>query len=499
MVGPLFPGLPSSRASCRRRRERAARVEAGRALRDRARRPRLATLVEADDVDLVVACLPPIANREVVLGAAAAGKHVVCEKPLAESAERAQELLDACRAAGVFHGLGAGYRWAPALRAIRAMIDGGELGEVRSLRASFMLDYGADPDVPLLWRFQRSLSGGGLAIDTGYHLVDCARYLVGEIDTVQSLTRTFITERPVADADAIGNRGGEASDGAPRPRAAVDVEDAAAFLVTFPTGAYGVLETSRIAIGKRVALEIDIFGSEGSAAWDLERPDEFRVCLPGDLSTFGLPPRPRQREPSRGRCSRRAPTGRRSAGSASSARCGPSSCRPSARAGRPMPTSSDGVRINAVIDAVYASAETGARTPVVLPGRLDPALQGSVGMTAIEPAEAGAVHPLDWPIPSEGIGEAARSSQSRLARRRPGRGSRRLPVPAVHDPRPGLADPRRRRQRIRRLPRVLRGGPARPQRPADQRGRPDARWTSTVCRSRRPTRSRSSWPSGSWR
>lgn len=93
-------------------------------------------LVDAPDVDLVVACLPPVLNHEVVLAAAAGGKHVMCEKPLAESAERAAVLLRACRTAGVFHGLGAAYRWMPALRTIRALLDDGELGEVRSLRAA---------------------------------------------------------------------------------------------------------------------------------------------------------------------------------------------------------------------------------------------------------------------------------------------------------------------------------------------------------------------------
>ena len=154
----------------------------------------------------------------------------------------------------MFHGLGAAYRWTPALRAIRDLIDRGELGEIRSLRASFMLDYGADPDVPLLWRFQRALAGGGIAIDTGYHLVDCARFLVGEIETVQGLTATFVTERPLPDADAIGNRGGGRAGDGRAAMGAVDVEDAAAALVTFAGGAYGVLETSRVAIGRRVAL-----------------------------------------------------------------------------------------------------------------------------------------------------------------------------------------------------------------------------------------------------
>ena len=248
-------------------------------------------LVGATDVDLVVVCLPPTQTRDLILAAAAAGKHVVSEKPLATSAEGSAELLAACRAAGVFHGLGAAYRWTPALRAIRAMLDRGELGEVRSIRVSFLLDYGADPDTPLLWRFQRALAGGGIAIDTGYHLVDCARYLVGEIDAVHGLTATFIAERRLPSTDATGNRGGgTGADDASRTTVAmgpVDVEDAAAALLTFESGAYGVLETSRVAIGKRVALDIEVFGSLGSAGWQLERGDELRVCLPGDPATFG--------------------------------------------------------------------------------------------------------------------------------------------------------------------------------------------------------------------
>ncbi len=239
------------------------------------------------DVDLVVACLPPAANHDVVLAAAAARRHVVAEKPLATSTAAAAEMLAACRAAGVFHGLGAGYRWSPALRAIRGLIDRGDLGDIRSLRASFLLDYGADPDVPLLWRFRKD-AGGGLAIDTGYHLVDTARFLVGEIEAVRALTRTFITERPLPAAGAIGNRGGAAS--SPGPAAAmgrVDVEDAMAALVDFSGGAYGALETSRVTIGKRVAQQIEVYGSLGSAQWDLERPEEFQVCLPGEAETFG--------------------------------------------------------------------------------------------------------------------------------------------------------------------------------------------------------------------
>ena len=151
-----------------------------------------------------------------------------------------------------------------------------------------MLDYAADPDVPLLWRFRKELAGGGIAIDTGYHLVDCARFLVGEIEAIQGLSATFIADRPLPGSDAVGNRGAGSGEPGSRTMGRVDVEDAAAALVSFAGGAYGVFETSRVAIGRRVSLRLEVFGSRGSADWDLERPDEFQVCLPGDAGTFGF-------------------------------------------------------------------------------------------------------------------------------------------------------------------------------------------------------------------
>jgi levoglucosan dehydrogenase len=329
------------------------------------------SLVEADDVDLVVACLPPAFNREVVLGAAAAGKHVVCEKPLGESAEDAAAMLLACETAGVFHGLAAGYRWSPAVRAIAKLIGDGELGQIRSIRASFMLDYAADPDVPLLWRFRKAFAGGGIAIDTGYHLVDLARFLVGEIEMVQALSATFITERALPSADAVGNRGGDAADGGRRETGPVDVEDAAAALVSFSDGAYGVFETSRVAIGKRVSLQIEVYGARGSAEWDLESPDEFRLCLPGDPFTFGFrrvlvnPGHPGAAElliagtdgTSIGWLGQECAMWAEFLGAIAEGRPGSANF-------------SDGVRDSAVIDALYAAAASGARTAVVLPAGL---------------------------------------------------------------------------------------------------------------------------------
>jgi predicted dehydrogenase len=334
--------------------------------------------VASDDVDLVVACLPPILNRDVVLAAAAAGKHVVCEKPLAETAPAAAELLAACRAAGVFHGLGAGYRWTPALRAIRELIASGDLGEIRSMRASFMLDYAADPDVPLLWRFRKALAGGGIAIDTGYHLVDCARFLVGEIEAVQAVSATFVHERPLPEADAIGNRGAGSTATATRVVGPVDVEDAVAALVTFAGGAYGVLETSRIAVGKRVSLQVEVFGSRGSADWDLERPDEFRVCLPDEPATFGYrrvlvnPTHPGAAELLIGG------TDGTSIGWLGQECAMWAEFLGAIADGRPAQADfADGVAANAVIDALYAAAASGRSTPVVLPVGLETATDGA--------------------------------------------------------------------------------------------------------------------------
>jgi len=376
MLPPLYPDLPlrarlvavadvnERLASRLAERYAYARVE-----------PDWRSLVEAPDVDLVVTCLPPSYNREVVLGAAAAGKHVVSEKPLATDAETGAELLTACRRAGVFHGLGAAYRWTPALRAIRELIDGGELGEIRSIRATFLLDYAADPDVPLLWRFQKALAGGGIAIDTGYHLADTARYLVGEIDTVQGLTAIAYPERPLPGADAIGNRGGSDAGTGAVAMGAVDVEDSAAAIVTFENGAYGVLETSRVTRGRRVAMEVEVSGTIGSARWDLERGNEFQLCLPSDEATLGY---------------RRVLVNAQHPGAAELLVGGADGtsvgwigqvCAMWAEfltaidEGRGAHADfEDGVRDSAVIDALYASAVSGARTAVVLPASVAQAL-----------------------------------------------------------------------------------------------------------------------------
>ena len=245
------------------------------------------SVVEADDVDLVCTCLPPVLNRDVAVAAASAGKHVLCEKPLAATAAEAREMLDACVSSGVAHAMGTAYRWAPALRSMRSLIREGRIGEIRHLRAVFHLDYACSEDLPLSWRFRSALAGGGAVADTGFHLIDCARFLVGEIANVVALTARFVQRRrvPAIDAWDITKDGtvagrGEVGD--------VDVEDAAAALVHFENGAYGVIETSRVASGRRVSMRIEVYGSKGALEWDLERIDEFQVYVPDDPFVDGF-------------------------------------------------------------------------------------------------------------------------------------------------------------------------------------------------------------------
>ena len=324
-------------------------------------------VVAADDVDLVVACLPPILNREVVLAAAAAGKHVVCEKPLADSAAVAAEMLRGLSGGGrvpwTWRGLPLDARVAchPGARSTAATSARSAACAHRSCSTT--------PPIPTsrsCGASGRSLAGGGIAIDTGYHLVDCARFLVGEIDRhpgprvdVSSPSAACRAAAPSATAVRAGTVARTETMGD------VDVEDAAAALVTGSRAARtAMLETSRVAIGKRVSLQVELFGSRGSADWDLERPDEFRVCLPGEAATFGYrrvlvsPAHPGAAELLIGG------TDGTSIGwlGQECAMWAEFLSAIAERSSRRTRTSSTASIANAVIDALYASAASGART-----------------------------------------------------------------------------------------------------------------------------------------
>ncbi|MBO0757545.1 MAG: Gfo/Idh/MocA family oxidoreductase, partial [Bradyrhizobiaceae bacterium] len=195
-------------------------------------------------------CGPNNLHAEPTVAAAEAGKHVICEKPLARSAAESYEMWQRVERTGVKHMCAFNYRFVPAVRLAKQMIDTGELGEIRHFRGAYLQDWG-DTDAPV-WRFDRELAGSGALGDLGAHVIDLARYLVGEIEAVSAIAATF------------------------RPGRSVD--DAIHSTVTFANAAVGTVEATRYATGHKNALVFEISGSKGSLVFDLERLNELRVC-----------------------------------------------------------------------------------------------------------------------------------------------------------------------------------------------------------------------------
>jgi predicted dehydrogenase len=210
-------------------------------------------------VDIFDNCGPNFMHAEPTIAAAEAGKHVICEKPLGRDADESFETWGRVAATGVKHLCAFNYRFMPAIRLARELIESGELGEIRHYRARYLQDWITEPDFPMVWRLDREQAGSGALGDLGSHIIDLGHYLVGDIASVNGLTRTFIDDRP----------GGT-----------VDVDDAFEATVEFEGGAVGTLEATRFARGRKNALSLELNGSNGSIAFDLERPNELQVSVP---------------------------------------------------------------------------------------------------------------------------------------------------------------------------------------------------------------------------
>ena len=227
-------------------------------------------LIGRDDVQLVDICTPGDTHAEIAIAALAAGKHVLCEKPLANTLAEAEAMAGAAaRAArnGVRAMVGFSYRRVPAVALARRLIMAGRIGTLRHVRASYLQDWLADAAVPLTWRLQRERAGSGALGDIGAHAIDLAQYLSGEpLTGVSGLMTTFVTERLAGDA-------GGAGDGA--DKAPVTVDDAALFTGRLPSGAVALFEATRFAAGRKNALTIELNGELGSLAFDLERLNEL--------------------------------------------------------------------------------------------------------------------------------------------------------------------------------------------------------------------------------
>jgi predicted dehydrogenase len=224
-------------------------------------------LIERDDVDLVDVCTPGSSHAEISIAALEAGKHVLCEKPLANTVEEARAMAAAAaRAAtgGVRAMTGFNFRRVPAVALARELVAAGRLGAIRHVRGAYLGSHLLDPEIPLLWRLQAEHAGSGALGDLGAHAVDLAQYLAGDqIAGVSALTETFVRERPLADGSGA--------------RGPVTVDDAALFIARFAGGALGSFEATRFATGHTEGLRVELNGELGSIVWDLGAFNELRL------------------------------------------------------------------------------------------------------------------------------------------------------------------------------------------------------------------------------
>jgi predicted dehydrogenase len=222
-------------------------------------------LLDRADVQLVDVCTPGATHAEISIAALDAGKHVLCEKPLANTVAEAEAMAAAAERAsarGIRSMTGFNYRRVPALALARQLVAAGRIGVIRHVRASYLQDWLVDPAFPLTWRLQADQAGSGALGDLGAHLVDLAQYLTGELITgVSAITETFVTERPVP--------------GRPGQTGPVTVDDAAVFTARLGSGAVATFEATRFATGRKNALRIELNGDRGSLAFDLERLNEL--------------------------------------------------------------------------------------------------------------------------------------------------------------------------------------------------------------------------------
>ncbi|AEN13530.1 MULTISPECIES: Gfo/Idh/MocA family oxidoreductase [unclassified Streptomyces] len=232
-------------------------------------------LIARDDVDLVDICTPGDSHAEIAIAALEAGKHVLCEKPLANTVAEAEAMAEAAERAaarGQVAIAGFNYRKVPALTYARSLIADGRLGTLRHVRATYLQDWLVDPLSPLTWRLKREHAGSGALGDLGAHIVDLAQYLAGEpLVGVSAVSETFVRERPLLAGGGAGLSG--TADSA--ARGAVTVDDAALFTGRLASGALASFEATRMAAGRKNALRLEINGQLGSIAFDLERLNEL--------------------------------------------------------------------------------------------------------------------------------------------------------------------------------------------------------------------------------
>ena len=234
-------------------------------------------LVADDEVDIVDNCAPPYLHAEATIAAAEKGKDLVCEKPMARNAKEGKAMLEAAEKAGVAHMVGYNFRFVSAVALAKQIVDEGLLGRLYYYKGSYLNAAARyeDPETPADWHHSSEMAGYGALADLGTHAIDLARFLAGEVKSVQSVSRTFISSRP----EKKGSN----------KKVKVDVDDVTVSALSFENGAAGLIEAAWVTPGRTDSLTFEAYGSRGSLRFNLERMNELEVYLPGEDSRFNGP------------------------------------------------------------------------------------------------------------------------------------------------------------------------------------------------------------------
>ena len=242
-------------------------------------------LIDRDDVDVVDITAPNALHQEIAEAAAAAGKHIFCEKPVGISPEATAAIERAGRHAGIISGCGYNYRWAPLVQYTHQLIGDGRLGELTHYRGRFFSMYGRDRLGLLSWRFIQDEAGYGVLSDIMSHAIDMAQYMCGPIRRVVATKETFVKERPLP----VPGTGTHYDRGKPGdPTGAVTNEDYVGALVEFENGVRGTLEADRSIFGPQSSMAFELNGSKGAASWDHETLNQLQLYLPEEQPTDGF-------------------------------------------------------------------------------------------------------------------------------------------------------------------------------------------------------------------
>ena len=225
-------------------------------------------LINDPEIDVVSIVTPNHLHAEISITAAKAGKHILCEKPLARNSKEAKLMLDAVEETGVHHMVSFNFRKTPAVYLAKKFIEEGRIGKVLKFSGTYFQEDLVDPTVPLTWRFSKEIAGSGILGDIAAHTIDMARFLVGEFESVNAQAKTWTKERPIK----------KGSD----QKGLVEVDDEVNFLINFENGAIGNIEATKNAPGRKNYISLEIHGEKGTICFNFERMNELVVCFADD-------------------------------------------------------------------------------------------------------------------------------------------------------------------------------------------------------------------------